>query len=135
MSKVTKELAQIEFNKWATAKKIKESSRESYKVIEEKIIEAICEGILILNDKLEWEHTLEFPIEGEGIKSTSILTYKLRIATGVLNVAFKGIKPDESDERLVAMIAALTGEPKGIIKALDTSTDYSIASCIATYFF
>ena len=133
--KVTKELAQEEFEKWATAKKIKQSARDSYKSIEEKIVESISEGILILNENLEWEHTLEFPIEGAGITSTSLLTYKLRLSTGVLNVAFKGIKPDESDERLVAMIAALTGEPKGIIKALDTSTDYSLASCIATYFF
>jgi hypothetical protein len=133
--KVSKELAQEEFEKWAIAKKIKQSVRDSYKSIEEKIVESISEGILILNENLEWEHTLEFPIEGAGITSTSLLTYKLRLATGVLNVAFKGIKPDESDERLVAMIACLTGEPKGIIKALDSSTDYSLASCIATYFF
>jgi hypothetical protein len=45
----------------------------------------------------------------------------------------KNVKSDDADGRLNALIAALTGQPKGIITLLDTA-DRRIAIAIGIFF-
>lgn len=134
MSKVSREVAVEEFKKWADFKRLKNSKLEALKDCQDEIIESICEGILILKDNFEFEQNLNFPIgKDSDVNTISKLIHKPRLNVGVINANMKGIKNTDIDGRLAGYICAVTGEPSGIIKALDT-TDYSLALCIAQYF-
>jgi hypothetical protein len=129
---ISKEVAVQEFEKWIAAKKTSSNKRESLIDCENEIISAICDGYLSLTEDSEWEHTLKFPLNND--THTSLLKYKTRINVGVLNAELKGVDVKDINGRIIAYAAALTGQAKGIIRALD-SEDNAIASCISTYFF
>lgn len=128
--KVNRETAVMELEKWLESKKISQNKRESLLDVESEIVDAICDGYLHLDEKtMEWKHTLKFPLE-----NLKELTYAHRINVGKVEVKTRTIKPDDLQGRIRAYISVLTGEPNGIISALDTA-DSSIAGSIASYFF
>lgn len=131
-TKVSREKAVEELNKWLDAKRITGNKRKSNEEIEEELIDAIEEGWLVLNDDFSFTQKLKFPIEGTS--KIEELKHQFRVKVGELNAKLRGVKMDDVVGRVQTYVAVLTDQPKGLIGALDTA-DYSIASSIATYFF
>ena len=75
---------------------------------------------------------LSWPI-GDGGKINK-LVFKPRLTVGEIHNNLKGIKSNDTDARIYAYIAALTDQPIGVIRSLDTE-DYRVASSIVVFFF
>lgn len=132
MSKIAREVAEQEIEGWLTKKKVFASQKEANKDSIEILVEAISEGVLVLNPETnEFIHKLLFPIENEII--TAELKYKPRLNDNMLKPHLNGLKPTDGDGRMWAHIAALTGVSKNILTALD-SIDKKIAMAIVVFF-
>jgi len=133
MTKVSFEVAQNDFNKWAEARRIGEKKREGNLGSEETILEAITDGDLVINEDNTMELKLVWPIigDGDGVKS---LDFKFRLTAGERQEAMKGISANDGEGRLIGLIAQLTNQPKGIIKKLESAPDFDRATSIAVYF-
>lgn len=135
--KVTLEVASNEVKKWLDYKKISEkritssNGRESIDTMES----AIVDGSLTFNEEnKQFTHNLKFPIETTDGKSViNTLTYAPRLQVRDIEKAMRGVKAGETQATIKAYISALTGQPAGIIGALD-SEDYNIAYSIASFF-
>lgn len=132
MEKLNRESAEAEVNSWLDYKKISDKKRESYKDNIESLIDAMVEGILTLDDKEKViTQGLKFPI-GEEMK-VSELKYRPRITVGMVQAHMAGVKATDADGRITAYVAALTSQPKELIKKLDTE-DNAVAQSIAIFF-
>lgn len=129
MSKISKELAVLEIEKWLDFKKVKPKKREAYKDAIESLTDYVAEGILVLNEDFSLTQNLDFPIGIE--KQFKSLDYKARIDVSTLQRQMSGVST--GDGRILATIAALTGQEKAIVSKMDTE-DYSVASSIAVFF-
>ncbi len=129
--KVTLEKAVEEIDGWLEKKKIFPSAREELKDAIEILVEAISLGYLSLNDKGEFTQELLFPLKEE--QAVTHLEYKARLNDKMLEPHLKGVKMGNGDARIIAYLACLTGQAKGIIKALDTA-DRKITNSIVIFF-
>ena len=130
--KVALDVAIEEVNKWLDYKRVNDKKRESYKENIETLVDAVADGYLRLNQE---DHKfileLKFPTDGESpVKS---LEFKPRIKVSQVHQHLQGVKSTDADGRLLAYVAALTSQPSGIIKGLDTE-DYNVALAIAIFF-
>lgn len=130
MKAVAIEEAQKEVTDWLDYKKVSESKRETYKDNIDALAGFVSEGVLSLQENV-FTHTLKFAV-GEGGTITK-LEYKPRLSMKTVNEQLQGVKATDADARIVAYIAALTGQPKNVIKLLDTE-DYAVAQAIAVFF-
>lgn len=131
MGKIVYEVAEAEITKWLDKKKVLPKTRDKHKEHIETLTNAIEEGHLSFDeDSGEFIHKLLFSL-GEG--AISELRYKCRINHNSMKPNLKGIDPTNVDDRLLALIATLTTQPRGIISALD-SVDNDIARSIAIFF-
>jgi hypothetical protein len=131
MSKVAREVAEQEIEKWLDYKKVSPKKRESLADHIDTLIDTVCDGYLVLNDDHSLTLQLKFPIESE--TQTSDLNFKPRIKVNTVYNHMQGVKAGDGDGRLFANVAALTSKPKELIKALETE-DYSICQAIAVFF-
>ena len=131
--KVSQEQAELEIQNWLDKKKISESKRESSKESIKSLIEAVTDGVLVIDDENRIHHELKFPIQKDVDVATRELVYKPRLAVRDIHQHLHGVKSDAGDQRLLAYVVALTGKAKGIIQAMD-SEDYAIATSIAFFF-
>lgn len=131
MSAVARDVAALEVEKWMDYKKVNPRKREQYKENIETLIDAVSDGVIVLDDEYQLVHELNFPLKGDMV--TSKLEYKPRLTVHAIHQALQGIKAADADGRICAYIAALTGKPKGVVAQLDTE-DYSIAQSIAIFF-
>jgi hypothetical protein len=78
--KVSRDAAEADVTSWLDYKKVFDETREKYKEHGEVIIEAVMNGVLVLekntpDDKslpFKWVHELQFPVgEGDAIKQLS----------------------------------------------------------------
>lgn len=131
MSKVNRQQAEAEVISWLDKKKVFQSTRENNKDSIELLIDAMCEGVLTMNENFEFTHTLlhEF---GEQEKIT-MLKYKSRLNDKMLRQFMKGVKADDGDSRLLGYIGALTDTPRSVLESMD-SVDKKIAMAIAVFF-
>ncbi len=132
MKALSNESAVQDFEKWLDSKRIKDRKRESNKDAEAVLVEAIEDGDLVVNE----DNTLTLKLiwgtaEGNGVNE---LTFKNRLTVGERQTSTKGIKADDGEGRLISYIAALTDQPVGVIKKLESGEDYERAGAIATYF-
>lgn len=129
---MTKEMAEQEVNAWLDRKKIFKSIRETNKDYIDTLVDAMCEGVLSLDQETwEWNHTLLFPIgENESVKS---IKYKPRLNDKMLKPFLNGVKNQDSDGRLLAHVAALTNTPREVLASLD-SADKRISMSVAIFF-
>jgi hypothetical protein len=131
MGKVNRELAEQTVDKWLDYKRVKPAKRESYRASIENITDAVEEGSLILNEEThELEYTLDIPI---GDSKIQVLKFRPRLTVGEINKRLKGVSPKEADARVVAYVAALTGQNSGVIELLDTN-DYDVCQAISVFF-
>ncbi len=129
--KVQLEQAVEEIDGWLEKKKIFPSAREEYQSHIDILVEAISLGYLSLNDKGEFKQELLFPLKEE--QAVTHLDYKPRLNDRMLEPHLKGIKAGDGDGRMISYLACLTGQAKGIIKALDTA-DRRITNAIVIFF-
>jgi hypothetical protein len=129
MSKFPLEDAKLEFSKWAESKKLSNKILEKHDDDSEIIIDALQEGILVLDEDNCFVQTLQFP-KGE----LTSLKYKNRVTKGELAASTKGIKTDDFIGNMsICYIACLTGQNRNDIRLLD-SIDCSIGEHIAAFF-
>jgi hypothetical protein len=95
-------------------------------------VNAIREGVLVLNEDKTFTHNLSLPISS-GDTPIASLTYKPRLTVGAVHAAMQGVKADNADGRILAYVAALSGQPKGVIAHIDTE-DYGVCQAIAIFF-
>ena len=131
MNKVTKEQAQSEVEAWLDYKKIGSKKRESQEAQIETLVDAVAEGDLVLNEDKSFTQKLKFEV-GEEIKILE-LKYRPRLDMSTIHSKLDGVKSSDGDGRVLAYVAALTGQVKSVIKKLD-SEDYSVAQSIAIFF-
>lgn len=133
MTKVPLDQATNEVHAWLDYKRIPTNRRESLQSMVDNLANAIADGVVVINDKNQIEHTLIFELEGEtgGIQK---LTYKSRLSDADLEPYKRTLKGTDFDSTLKRTILALTGQPLGVINRLDSSTDKGIAESIAVFF-
>lgn len=129
MSKISKEVATEEVNKWLDYKKVKSKKREAYKDAIESLSDAISEGALILNEDFSFTQNLDFPVGSD--KQIKSLEFKARVDVATIQKYMNGVST--GDGRILATIAALSGQEKAVVSKLDTE-DYSVASSVAIFF-
>ena len=130
MSKVIREVAEKEIEKWLDVKRIAPSKRESYATYTDTLINAVMDGDLVLNTDNTFTYKLKFA-SGEGA-AISALKIKPRMSVYERSKATQGIKADDGEARLLALIAGITDQPRNIIAALDTE-DASVLQAIAVF--
>lgn len=131
MDKVNIEIATADVERWLNHKKISDKKRASYKANIESLVDAVVAGQMTINEECVITHNLSFEF-GEETKIKS-LNYKPRVSIGQVQQYLKDVKSDDADGRIVGYISALTGQPREIVKKLDTE-DYSVAQSIAIFF-
>lgn len=132
MGKINRETAENDVTAWLDKKKVFEETREKYKEHIDILVEAIMNGVLVLDTTtFEFTHNLLFALgENEDKKE---LKYRARITDKQITPHMRGVKNDDADGRLQALIAALTSESKGVIANLD-SGDKRIATAVGIFF-
>lgn len=125
------ETATSDINRWLDHKKISERKRANLNDNIQSLVDAICDGRLIVNAENELQQKLVLPFGDE--KKVDELKYKSRITIGLVQDYMKNVKAGDADGRITAYVAALTGFPPASIKKMDTE-DYSIAQAIAIFF-
>lgn len=131
MSKIAKEVAEKEITDWLDFKKVSEAKRDTYKDNIETLTNAISEGLLTRSTDNQLVQVLKFEVGEE--KKVNELSFKPRLMISEIHTSMKGEKSTDADARVLGYISALTGQPKGIIKKLDTE-DYAVGQAIALFF-
>lgn len=130
---VSLEQAQKEVDALVKYKNLSETRKEEKKGNIEKLVKLVSDGTLRINeDSFEITQILNFGIgEAEAIKQ---LVYKPRVNVGVLQLNMKGI--DAMEDMVgytIAYGATLTGQPKNVIKAMD-SEDFNVVQTLMGFF-
>lgn len=139
MAKIAYDVAEKEVNAWLDSKKVGESKRVAKRENIETLINAMCDGDLILKlseptKELSFIQTLKTPLKGEkGAVGISELKYKNRMSTAQLQACMKSVKLNDGLGIIIAIIGVLTGELNPSLQELDTE-DFSIAQAIASFF-
>lgn len=132
MTVVPETLAAQEIESWLDYKKISDRKRETNADTIASMTEAISEGVLTLDsNSYVLTHKLKFPVGTE--VETKELKIKPRVKVGDIHQQMKGVKATDVDERIIAILAALTDKPKAFLKSLDAE-DYSVLQNIAIFF-
>jgi hypothetical protein len=132
--KVNREQAVRELDKWFEFKKIRTNKREANKEFEETIVSAIIEGDLVIDENSNIKFKLPEPMSNsKGEVTVEELVFKPRLKVRELNAELRGVKNSDGDGRIVAYIAAITGQAPNIITNLYTE-DYSLCTAIVMYF-
>lgn len=131
MSVVASEVAILEIEKWLDHKKITARKREDLADTINLLSDAVSDGILVLDEKFNLIQTLSEPVGTE--KITSKLTFKPRLQVGAVYQHLQGIKGTDVEGRIFAYAAALTENPKELIKKIDTG-DFNIVQAIVVFF-
>lgn len=133
-TKVSKEVALKEVEKWLDYKRVDEKKRVDSKDNIEALADAISFGYLVLDKDFNLIHSLKFPLLNEdGSVASKEFKYKARLKMGDIQVKTQNIKATDFLGLVSAYIAALTDSNSGVVKQLD-SEDGRIAQAIATFF-
>lgn len=134
MNRVTEEIAEQDVNRWLDTKKFSKDKRQSMKETIKEMVGFVKEGNLIISDDGKITQVLNFEI-GEEDKVTEF-QYQNRISVDDIHKRMTGsqVKAGDADGRIRVYVAALTKRPYALIGQLD-STDWSVASTIASFFF
>lgn len=137
LNTVDRKSAEREFETWCDIKRLRPDQRSNPNPItgvddnKEKIISCIENGYLVVDTETgELTQKLAWPIDDGKVKE---LTFKLRLNNTEKNSYSVGLKPNDFEGKIAAIIAALTSEPRGIINKLDTS-DRDLSDSIASFF-
>lgn len=125
---------------WLDFKGVLNSTRTSQDDIINSLYELVEEGVLEIDSgdeddrgTFEITHNLRVPLENEGSVTLEKLIYQPRLRTGEPDAYMKGVKSGDGEGKVTAYICALTKQPRGIMKKLDT-IDTAIAQNIVIFF-
>lgn len=127
---VVSEVAKAEVKKWLDKKKVGKTERIAREYQIGTLEGAIEDGLLVLNEKNQWEQTLNFPLDGVSVNK---LTYKERMSANE-NIAASQRAEGNASLVMSCFIAELTGEASELVRKMDT-TDYKIAAAIGIFFY
>lgn len=130
---VSKEQATKEVTGWLDYKKIIGKKREGFQEQIDVLIEAMCDGFITIDEKFVITHKLKFPIEVEKGSATTELKYQPRTKVEKVQVQLTSVKTGDPMGMVLAYVAALTNEPKALVKSMETA-DYNLASAIVIFF-
>lgn len=130
MSQVSRDVAEMDVNRWLDHKRIKASKREKNKEAIDGIVESVMDGTFIIDDQCVIKHKLSFGLGNE--ESIVELNYSPRLTVGRIGEYTRLAKTN--DERVRGYIAALSGVANGIISTMDAE-DYSVAGNVVIFFF
>jgi len=134
MAKINREQAETEVTAWIDKKKVYAETREKYQQYIDIMIEALANGDIVIDqDTFEIKHTLLFQIGEQEDTAQKALKYVPRINDKKIQPHMRGVKSDDADARLNALIAAITNTSKADISLLDTA-DKRIATAIGIFF-
>lgn len=129
---IAKDVAKKEVERWLDSIKATESQKESYAANIDRLVEAVQDGTIVIDEKSnEITHTLKFPF-GEEIKIIT-LTYKNRLKVKDITNAQRGIKNDDGDGRVLGYVVALTGQAREVLRNM-APQDFQISEAIAPFF-
>jgi hypothetical protein len=136
--KITAEQAEAEVSAWLDRRKVYPETRARYKDSIEILEHALIHGDITIDEKTgEIHHTLLFPLNGDDGSAKDLgvekFKYKPRMNDKLMRSHLVGVKSDDGDGRLQALIGALTDQPRGIITSID-SADKRIATAIGIFF-
>lgn len=134
MNKVSEEVAEADVLRWLDAKRFSETKKASLKDTIKEMVNYVMEGNLIISDDAKITQILNFEIGDEAkIKE---FNYRNRIDVDDIHKRMigSGVKAGDVDGRIRVYVSALTSNPYATIGKLD-STDWSVASTIASFFF
>jgi len=131
MSALAPEVAMQEIEKWLDHKKVSAKKRESNEEAIKTLAEEISLGNMFLTDSFNLEYNLKSPIKSE--QPTTKLVFKPRLTIGSVYNHLQGVKPTDADGRLFAYAAALTTNPKDLIKNLEID-DWNIVQAVVVFF-
>jgi hypothetical protein len=134
MSKVNQEVAEQDIKRWLDARNTSDKKRESLTDQIKELVGYVMEGRLYINEASQLVQKLDFPFGEEAIVSE--LKYKNRISVGDIHKRMTGnnVKSGDIDGRLMVYACALTGLAFNQVALMD-STDYSVTSTVASFFF
>lgn len=133
-TKVSKEVALKEVEKWLDYKRVDEKKRADSKDNIEALADAIAFGYLVLDKDFNLVHSLKFPLLNEdGSVAAKEFKYKPRLKAGDVQNRTQNIKATDTFALIGAYVSALTDLNSGMVKQLDTE-DYRIAQAIAIFF-
>jgi len=127
---VALEAATKEIENWLDFHKVTPMQKESFKDSIATLIEGIQYGMLTLKDNAFTQNLLVPFGEEEKI---AVVNYKQRITYFELEEKMKGVSVSDGAGRVIATLAALTGQPKQILKTFDKA-DKRIANSIVVFF-
>lgn len=127
---VALEAATKEIETWLDFHKVTPMQKESFKDSIATLIEGIQYGMLTLKDNA-FTQTLLMPFGEE--EKIAVVNYKQRITYFELEEKMKGVSVSDGAGRVIATLAALTGQPKQILKLMDKA-DKRIANSIVVFF-
>lgn len=131
-SLINKDIAEKEVNIWLDFKKVSEKKRKSLAGNVKALIDAIMDGCLEFDSETKiFTHKLKFPIGVNG--QISELKYSARICMSDLEDNLMDVRPGNTMGTSFAYIAALSGQPKSIIKKMDQE-DHSLADRFSFFF-
>lgn len=133
MEPVTIEIATAEIDKWLDAKKVPAAKRAEHAIYRDRLIGAVMDGSLVVNDDLTLTQNLVWPIEVAG-KEISELKYKQRITADEAAAKLRQVPVTDADGRVKAFAAAACDMEMKVLGRMDSGTDYGLASAIAVFF-
>ena len=122
------EVAQAEIQKWLDGTKVMASKQAASKSDIELLTDAVCDGLLVVNEDLTLTQKLLYPLEG-----VTELTYKARLSVSDPASRLKEFKADDIHGMILAFVATLTQKPNALIKNIDRK-DYRISTAVAGFF-
>ncbi len=126
---ISEEQARKEVESWLDFRKVPDNKRKININSTNNLVKGIMEGFLVLDpEDFTFKQTLKFPIG-----DVKVLVYKPRLTMGEVAEKLIGVNPLDSIGNTIAYTAALTGQPTGIIKKIDTE-DFTLIDHLSFFF-
>jgi len=131
---VSRDVAEKDLERWLNHKRIGITKRENMRDNIDILVDAVQDGQLVVEEDCKITQKLAFPPEnGEGDVHVSELVYAPRMHFSQIQPKLKGIKPGDTETRLLGYAAALSGQPIGVLRKLDT-VDLAVLQAVAVFF-
>tara|TARA_R110000803_G_scaffold39924_1_gene86032 strand:- start:557 stop:991 length:435 start_codon:yes stop_codon:yes gene_type:complete len=131
---VSRDVAEKDLERWLNYKRIGVTKRENMRDNIDILVDAVQDGQLVVEENCSITQKLAWPPENEDgeVKITS-LSYVPRMHFSQIQPKLKGIKPGDTETRLLGYAAALSSQPIGILRKLDT-VDLAVMQAVAVFF-
>ena len=129
---INRETAEKEVNSWVEYKRLSDKKKKSLGGNIRGLVDGVMDGSLELDpETMVFTHKLKFPLGVNGqIKE---LKYSPRLSMDVVEDQLMDVRAGNTMGTSFAYIAALSGQPRGVIKKMDQE-DHSLADLFSFFF-